>query len=249
MAAREAKNQSVLQPGLREPVNRRERRRLQTRERIFRAALQLFAERGFLATAVEDITDAADVGKGTFFNYFPTKEHVFDALGELQLAKLEAFANRADSRNLSIRQLLRRAARALAEEPGRSPSLVRSMLQAILTNDAVREGIGQKLERARRLLAGIFKTGQRRGEVRADLQPMELARVFQQAFFGTLWVWSIYPSQPLAAWFSDIFTVFWSGIEEHHKRRGSSDTARDQIEVTGSPATVVARRSREGVKL
>jgi len=218
MAAHTVENQSAPQPGSQEPLNRRERRRVETRERIFRAALKLFAERGFLATAVEDITEAADVGKGTFFNYFPTKEHILDALGELQLAKLEAFAHHADSRGLSIRQLLRGAARALAEEPGRSPALVRSMLQAIVTSDAVREGIGQKLERGRRLLAGIFETGQRRGEVRSDFQPMELARVFQQAFFGTLWVWSIYPSRPLAAWFGDISAVFWSGIEECPKQ-------------------------------
>jgi AcrR family transcriptional regulator len=221
MTARKDKHESAPQSGSPQPTNRRERRRLQTRERIFRAALKLFGERGFLATAIEDITDAADVGKGTFFNYFPTKEHILDALGELQVAKLEAFANHAETQDLSTRELLGRAAQALAEEPGRSAALVRSMLQAIVTNDSVREGIGQKLDRARRLLAGIFKTGQRRGEVRADLQPMELARVFQQAFFGTLWVWSIYPSQPLAAWFSDIFTVFWSGIEERPKRRGS----------------------------
>ena len=37
-----------------------------TRERIFRAALKLFAERGVLAVTVEDITEAADVGKGEF---------------------------------------------------------------------------------------------------------------------------------------------------------------------------------------
>jgi len=222
MATRKDKNQSPPQPKSQGPTNRRERRRAQTRERIFRAALKLFAERGFLATAVEDITEAADVGKGTFFNYFPTKEHILDALGELQLAKLEAFANHADSHHLPIRQLLLGAAQALAEEPGRSPALVRSMLQAIVTNEAVREGIGQKLERARRLLAGIFETGRQRGEVRPDLQPMELARVFQQAFFGTLWVWSIYPSQPLAAWFIDIFTVFWSGIEARPKQKGNS---------------------------
>jgi len=224
MAAGRTQSQSASQPGSQEPPGsheppgRRERRRVETRERIFRAALKLFAERGFLDTAVEDITEAADVGKGTFFNYFPTKGHILEALGELQLAKLEAFAQRANCQDLSIRQLLRGAAGALAEEPGRSPALVRSMLQAIVANDAVREGIGEKLERGRRLLSGIFATGQRRGEVRRDLQPMELARVFQQAFFGTLWVWSIYPSQPLAAWFSDIFTVFWSGIEEHSKR-------------------------------
>ncbi|HEV8383818.1 MAG TPA: helix-turn-helix domain-containing protein, partial [Candidatus Acidoferrales bacterium] len=63
---------------------RRERRRAETREKIFRAALGLYAARGLGAVTVEDITEAADVGKGTFFNYFPSKEHVFEAFGEMQ---------------------------------------------------------------------------------------------------------------------------------------------------------------------
>src|SRR6201997_5789266 len=75
--------------------DRRERRRLETRERLYRAALELFGERGFLETTVEDITEAADVGKGTFFNYFPSKEHILMAFGEMQLAKLESVINQA----------------------------------------------------------------------------------------------------------------------------------------------------------
>jgi len=56
--------------------NRRQRRSSEIRERLFRAALDLFANKGFLETTVEDITEAADVGKGTFFNYFPSKDHI-----------------------------------------------------------------------------------------------------------------------------------------------------------------------------
>src|SRR6202163_2412262 len=69
--------------------SRRERHRTATRDRIYRAALQLFAERGYLETTVEDITNAADVGKGTFFNYFPTKEHVLASLGAERIAATE----------------------------------------------------------------------------------------------------------------------------------------------------------------
>ena len=47
------------------------RRRAQTRERIFIEAMRLFAERGFDRVTVADITEAADVGKGTFFTHFP----------------------------------------------------------------------------------------------------------------------------------------------------------------------------------
>src|SRR6202522_3516115 len=80
---------SAARPG------RRERRRVETRERIFRAALELFAQHGFLETTVEDITEAADVGKGTFFNYFPTKEHVLATFGSERLAALERALDRA----------------------------------------------------------------------------------------------------------------------------------------------------------
>src|SRR5438045_84507 len=67
--------------------DRRQRRSAEIRERLFRAALQLFAQKGFLETTVEDITEAADVGKGTFFNYFPSKDHILLAFGEMQLGK------------------------------------------------------------------------------------------------------------------------------------------------------------------
>src|SRR5271157_2707805 len=70
-------------------TGRRERHRAETRERLFRAALRLFAERGYLETTVEDITNAADVGKGTFFNYFPTKEHVLATFGDERVAVIE----------------------------------------------------------------------------------------------------------------------------------------------------------------
>ncbi|MDC7742853.1 TetR family transcriptional regulator [Rhizobium binxianense] len=55
---------------------RRERKRRQTRERIEQAAVSLFLRRGFEATTIEDITEAADVSKRSFFDYFPSKEEV-----------------------------------------------------------------------------------------------------------------------------------------------------------------------------
>src|SRR4029077_4159876 len=70
--------------------DRRQRRSAEIRERLFRAALKLFAEKGFAETTVEDVTNAADVGKGTFFNYFPSKEHILIAFSDMQLAKLQS---------------------------------------------------------------------------------------------------------------------------------------------------------------
>ena len=76
-------------------MGRRQRRAAETRLRLFRCALQLFAERGFQNVTVEDITEAADVGKGTFFNYFETKDHVLGVMAEIQLGKVREAAARA----------------------------------------------------------------------------------------------------------------------------------------------------------
>ena len=75
--------------------DRRSRRSAEIRERLFRSALALFAQKGFTETTVEDITNAADVGKGTFFNYFPSKEHILLAFGEMQLAKFQSAVDEA----------------------------------------------------------------------------------------------------------------------------------------------------------
>jgi len=55
------------------PSGRRERKKLETHRRIYRAAMELFAEKGFDATTVDEIAERADVAKGTVFNYFPHK--------------------------------------------------------------------------------------------------------------------------------------------------------------------------------
>src|SRR5260221_2988928 len=89
------------------PPNRRERQSLERRERLFRAAMELFARKGFAETTVEDITNAADLGKGTFFNYFPSKEHILLAFGEMQLAKLKVAFEEMRNANLPVPAFMR----------------------------------------------------------------------------------------------------------------------------------------------
>lgn len=58
------------------PLNRRERRKLEVRNRIIEAAVLLFSKHGFGATKVSSICEHADVAHKTFFNHFPSKEHL-----------------------------------------------------------------------------------------------------------------------------------------------------------------------------
>src|SRR5262249_16626569 len=108
-------------------ITRRHRRRAETKGRIFDAALRLFAEKGYVTTPVEEITAAADVAKGTFFNYFPSKEPVLFALSERQ-EQVVRRAGAAAANAETVKPILLELALAIAAGPGRSQLMLRSLL-------------------------------------------------------------------------------------------------------------------------
>jgi AcrR family transcriptional regulator len=66
--------------------------RLATRERILETSRQLFAENGFEAATTRGIAEKAEIGVGTLFNYFPTKEAIVATLAaEAVEATLKGF--------------------------------------------------------------------------------------------------------------------------------------------------------------
>src|SRR5258708_9934517 len=162
------------------PVGRRQRRSAEIRERLFRAALNLFAQKGFAETTVEDITNAADVGKGTFFNYFPSKDHILLAFGEMQLGKLEAAIEAARLTHEPIPEFLRSLGARMTQGPTRNPAIIRALLQGYLSTTPVREAMMDVQKRMHGLLSQMIQLGQERGEIRDDLPAAEIAHVFRQ---------------------------------------------------------------------
>ena len=72
-------------------LSRQDRRRAKTRSQLLQAAKRLLATKGFHGTKIADIAAAADVGTGTFYLYFPTKDALFaDLVRETALAAKEA---------------------------------------------------------------------------------------------------------------------------------------------------------------
>ena len=201
------------EPSPHTPVGgRRARRSAATRESLFRAALDLFAVKGFAATTVEDITQAADFGKGTFFNYFPSKDHLLVTFSDMQLAKLQAAVERASQSDEAMPSFLRGLAVQMTAEPARNPSIIRALLMANLSSTAVRELMRENHLRSLRLLTRLVQTGQDRREIRSDLPAEEIALVFRQMVFGTLLMWSVYADSSLPARIHAAFDLLWNGI-------------------------------------
>ncbi len=71
--------------------SRQDRRRAATRDKLLQAAQHLLATKGFHGTKIADIAAVADVGTGTFYLYFPTKDALFaDLVRETAFAAKEA---------------------------------------------------------------------------------------------------------------------------------------------------------------
>jgi len=190
---------------------RRERRKVETRRQIFQAAMRLFEKKGIFNTTVEEITEAADVGKGTFFNYFPSKEAILSALAERQLGVINHAVEQAASAP-SIRPVLMEMCRELSAVPRRSQIMVRSLLGMVLSNKLLFDLFSRVLAKGRQRLAMIVERGQQLGEVRRDLPAIEIARCLQQAAFGTSFIWSVSQPADLTAWQERSMELFWRGI-------------------------------------
>lgn len=194
------------------PISRRERRSADIRERLFRAALRLFAQKGFAETTVEDITEAADLGKGTFFNYFPSKDHVLLAFSDMQLSKLEESVAQFRDSTQPLHEFLQTLTLRMTEEPLRNPGMIRALLLGYISSDAVREVMTEKQARALALHTQMVKVAQSRGELRTDVPATDIANVFRQTIFGTLLMWSLVGDSTLRERIRSALHLVWSGI-------------------------------------
>lgn len=179
------------------PDSRRARRRAEIREKLFEAALSLIMKRGLQQTTVSDITEAADVGKGTFFNYFPTKEHVLVEFYERHRERLEERLRAVRQGQESAIAALETIMVRLSTESARSPALVRSFWLAVVSSDDVSSIVMQQLDINNRKIEELCLIGQQQGDIRRDWPPRDLARAVRDLGFGSALFWSLRPGQPL----------------------------------------------------
>ena len=200
-----------------ERPGRRQRKATETRLRIFRSALQLFGERGFGNVTVEEITEAADVGKGTFFNYFDSKEHVLSVMAEVQLVRVEQAVREAAAGKHSIRLTVHHLFLRLSEEPGRSPFLARTFIGSFLASAVVRELLRERMAAARIMMEEVIRQGQDRGEIEPSLNPANGAFQMQQAVLGAVLLWSLHEEPEVKVWIEKSFRHFWRAVAAPRK--------------------------------
>lgn len=165
-------------------LSRRERKKQETREKIYHTALTLFRIQGFEKTSVDQITSRADVGKGTFYNYFPSKEAVvYQYTREINREILDRGRERMNHMVKASERLF-----FVMESWARFIQGHREIAYVI-----AQEGSGLMIKEAtgnlEEILVGIIGAGQIQGELRKDIPPLLLAQSIQAAVVSQFLDW------------------------------------------------------------
>lgn len=185
-------------------IGRRERRKLEVRNRILLAAAELFAERGLGSTKVADICERADVAHKTFFNHFPSRQDVIRALAEEGMRVLLADLETIRKLPASTPERLRRFFEQLAENLEAWGPMHRELVTEFV--HAAHETRTEE-KRARQLadaFGGLVREGRAQGDVTRRYSEATLTEMILGAFYALVFGWAhleAYPfrSQALAA--------------------------------------------------
>ena len=96
----------IFNPKNIEELGRKERERLFKQNEILFAASNVFAEKGYENTTIEDIAESAEFGKGTLYNYFQSKEEIYNAIVEGILSNYLELIKETDSTSKSLQEFL-----------------------------------------------------------------------------------------------------------------------------------------------
>ena len=177
-----------------EPVlNKREAKKLQSKQMITSAAIHLFGTKGLKDTSIADIMTEANLGIGTFYNYFQSKDDLLNHLLVKIASDIRAYFVKLTEEQQSQANILKNivlySADVLEHNRYILPMFMRAVVKSAATNTKANEMVGKPLP-FKLLFDQIIQQGQLVGEFRDDL-PAEIITemfhsIFQTASFSTL---------------------------------------------------------------
>jgi TetR/AcrR family transcriptional regulator, transcriptional repressor for nem operon len=162
----------------------------EVRGRLLAAGLDLVHSRGFAASGVKDITDAAGVPKGSFYAYFPSKEAFAAAILDHYWSDIASRILPILDSDGSSPERIKRFFHALADEHEASDFLLGCLvgnlsLELSGSSEPVRAELVRILDAWGEALTSCVRAGQRRsGGIRSDLDAAELASLLIESWEG-----------------------------------------------------------------
>lgn len=177
---------------------RRERKKRETRRRLVDEARRLFEQQGFDGTSVEEITEAADVSRATFFNHFPTKQAVLGVLADEMDGRFEDLVRHERERPGNTAERLARLFAELGKLGRRHPELARQIVAEARFGGLTRRERREHMTRMTAAVEGLLADGLARGDVRDDHPLPVLVDLVAGTYLAVLLDWITTPGYPMA---------------------------------------------------
>jgi len=165
-------------------IGLRERKKQKTKEAIHRAAMRLFAKRGYEETTIEQIAAAVEISPSTFFNYFPTKEDVvmLDIYDPMTIRMLQE-----RPRDEPLNDAFRRVLEGLDAVFERDRELVLARGRLMMEVPELRARLWDELERTQTFVVELL--AERTGRKADDFELRVAARVVIAALYEASLEW------------------------------------------------------------
>jgi len=176
--------------------SRRERRRLEIRERIVETAFLLFETQGYEATTVTEIAKRADIAYGTLFQHFPSKLDLLREVSGRALGRLFENVEEVNKRPGSFAERLVMLFDATAENAESMGPQTRELLISMLAL-AIPETADADDRRIRLLFRRFLDDGLAASEVRDDEEIDTLLEVMVGTWYSLFLSWVRIDGYPL----------------------------------------------------
>ncbi|MGB3209151.1 MAG: TetR/AcrR family transcriptional regulator [Desulforhopalus sp.] len=168
----------------------RERKKQKTKKAILETAISLFSEHGYENTSIEQIAKTAGVGKGTVYGYFQTKKEIIKGFCEYELDKIHMKLVNGSNQDAPILEQMMTIYMTEFHHVTQNREFGRLyMRESVFPCDA---DVANNLEidnKYFQILFPILEKGQKRGELRKDVELLYITAHFYSLYIMIISAW------------------------------------------------------------
>ncbi|GED71800.1 TetR family transcriptional regulator [Brevibacillus reuszeri] len=186
-------------------------RKKELKEQIYMKAMQLFKEKGYEQVTVQEIADACDIAKGTFFNYFAKKDEILLYLGVSQIdyflthqAELESHTLLKEQITSSLGDLLQRFL-----DHG---EIMKFTVLELIKSEYLIQTESKSIDRFQNYLIEIIKKAINNGTFHSKWDTELIASTIMGIYFNTLMTAIMQQNVDAKEFFQQSLNVVWEGI-------------------------------------
>lgn len=182
------------------------------RKKIHEASIELFMEKGFHNTTMQDIAEKANVSKATIFNYFPSKSDIVLSFGRGQTSKLSKYVNKLPA-ELGVKEQIEAVILEDLRGTQDSPNLAKFQLSEVYKTDWLYAAETENREKLAKIYSRILSKGQEEGKVSTNLDCRHVGGMIVAIYFYSLQrYFEIDSNMDINSYILKSINILWEGI-------------------------------------